>query len=191
MPFHSIWWNGDMWRKVLNCIWPKTQHVMYRHADGRTETTDRPLRRHTVLPEKQTTVSLILLFGTCVSVCHIAFTVSQSNIIPNRIWKQGFKKYKTHSAQFPYYSWRKTLNLDSIWNTHTLLFITYLPKITERGMLLIISLNFTYLSFGFNAAMPNRKRRNSDTSSVHYSCFTLLTDTSHLVHCKHNTTLLK
>jgi hypothetical protein len=32
----------------------------------------------------------------------------------------------------------------------------------------IVSLTFTYLSLGFNAPMLNRKRVNSDPSSLHY-----------------------
>jgi len=44
-----------------------------------------------------------------------------------------------------------------------------------KGHVKIIFLNLTYLSFGFHAAMLNRKRKEAKPSSVHYCHLRLLT----------------
>ena len=38
-----------------------------------------------------------------------------------------------HTTAHQLYFWTKTHNLETFWYTQTLLFITFLPKLTERG----------------------------------------------------------
>jgi len=74
---------------------------MYRHADGRMETADRPLRRHTVFAAK-TNNSFNDPLGWNLCACQYV-TVYQSNTIPNKILKWGFKNYKACSDEFHFY----------------------------------------------------------------------------------------
>ena len=71
------------------------------------------------------------------------YRVQEINFFPLKISKTKLPHVHAsiqngHTTAHQLYFWRTTLNLKTLWYTQTLLFITFLPKLTERGTLKLV-----------------------------------------------------